>query len=270
MLVRVFRHAWLLPGLQVVLRHLSSRRIVRTCVRHLYATHLGRGALWCTSLRVQITAKDSLRFGIDVWFSRSRPCDRLTHKWSGTPRYSPRTRTPSANCVPGSASGVDDQLPLFSFLDLAARPHERHRLFRRRAMEAQVAHSNPSRLPRISRNEPRCSRPSLGGGEQPLHQALLAHLIFRLLHYHKAIVPSRSDQKSFSQFPARRILCYVIRDAAMIPTSRSMSIMGWPCSSSVPAMPLTLCPTAIAERMVVYGLPTNQEFCSIGAPAISV
>ena len=77
-----------------------ARRIVRTCVRTLYATHLGRGPLWCTWLRVQISPKNSLWSAVGTWFSRSRPYDRLTHKWSGTPRHSPRTRAPSANYVP--------------------------------------------------------------------------------------------------------------------------------------------------------------------------
>ena len=59
-----------------------ARRIVRTCVRPLHATHLGRGPLWCTWLRVQISPKDSLWSAVGTWFSRSRSCDRLTHKWS--------------------------------------------------------------------------------------------------------------------------------------------------------------------------------------------
>ena len=105
-------HVWLLSGLQIVLRYSSSRRIVRTCVRPLYATHLGRGPLWRTSLRVQNTTMDSLWSGVVVWFSRSRPCDRLLHMWPRNSPLSASSETPSANSVPGSASGVYHQFSL--------------------------------------------------------------------------------------------------------------------------------------------------------------
>ena len=176
---------WLLPGLQVVLRYSLSRRVVRTCVRPLDATHLRRGPLWgcCETLQattgsarsvlnssilrpkatkfepmypirslavnvvssfaavplwrswlqVQVSPKDSRWSAFATWFSRSRPCDRLLHKSSENSPLSASGRTPSANSVPGSASGMDDQFPWFRSSFCLRHPRERHRLIRLRA-----------------------------------------------------------------------------------------------------------------------------------------
>ena len=101
------------------------------CVRHLYATHLGRGPLWCTSFRVQITTKDSLWSGVDLWFSRNRPCDRLLHNPSENSPLSASGRALSANSEAGRA--VWRGLPASSSFHSSfcpRRPSERHRLFR--------------------------------------------------------------------------------------------------------------------------------------------
>ena len=49
-------------------------------------------------------------------------CDRLLHKSSENSPLSASGEMPSANSIPGCASGVDDQIPLVSFLLLATTP----------------------------------------------------------------------------------------------------------------------------------------------------
>ena len=53
----------------------------------------------------------SRRSVVSTWFSRIRPYDRSLHKSSEKSSLSASDETPSANSVPGSTSGVDDQLP---------------------------------------------------------------------------------------------------------------------------------------------------------------
>ena len=146
---RVSQHVWLLPGCQVVLRCSSSSRVVRTCVRPLDATHLRRGPLWRSWLQVRIRPKDSRWSAVATWFSRSRPCDRLLHKSSENSPLSASGGTPSANSVPGSASGMDDQLPLVSFLLLSATPARAAPVDSSASIGRTSGPLAPSGLPRI-------------------------------------------------------------------------------------------------------------------------
>ena len=146
---RVSRHVWLIPGCQVVLRYSSSRRVVRACVRPLDATHLSRGPLWRSWLQVLISPEDSRWSAVATWFSRSRPCNRLLHKSSENSPLSASGRTPSANSVPGSASGMDDQLPLVSFLLLSATPTRAAPVDSSASIGRTSGPLAPSGLPRI-------------------------------------------------------------------------------------------------------------------------
>ena len=85
-----------------------------------------------------------------TWFSRCRPYDRLLHKTSGNSPPSASGEMPSANFVPSSASGVDDQLlPVFiPPSDRDARASVAGN-FVSEHMGAQAARSTPSGLPRF-------------------------------------------------------------------------------------------------------------------------
>ena len=60
-------------------------------------------------------------------------CDRLLHKSSENSPLSALDGMPLANSIPGSASGVDDQLPLVSFPLLSATSARGRQLIRLRA-----------------------------------------------------------------------------------------------------------------------------------------
>ena len=112
------------------------------------------------------------RSAVGIWFSRSRPYDRLLHKSSENSPLSASGRTPSANSVPGSASGMDDQLPLVSLLLLSATPQRAAPVDSSPSIGRASSPFNPFRTsPDPSRNEPRRLGPSPEGGEQPLHQS---------------------------------------------------------------------------------------------------
>ena len=108
---RVFRHVWSLPGLQVVLRYPTSRRIVRASVRHSMRRILvaGRyGALGSGSgspprTRLgPVSEYGSPEADYAIGCSISRP---------RTPRHSPRAVRLRRNPFQVAPSGVDDQLP---------------------------------------------------------------------------------------------------------------------------------------------------------------
>ena len=102
----------------------------------------------------------------------------------GTPRYPLRTRRPRRIRFQAACPAWTASFPWFSFLLPAARPHERHRLFRRCAYGSASCPFNPFRTsPDPSRYEPRCSRPSLEGGEQPLHHVWLLPCLQVVLRY---------------------------------------------------------------------------------------
>ena len=127
-----------------------ARRIVRTCARSLCDASWSAGRYGALGSESR-SAPRTHRSAVGIWFSRSRPWDRLPHKWSKKSLPSASGETPSANSVPGSNSGVDDQLLLvfipLSGLDACMNGAS---CYVSEYMGAQTTHSTLSGLPRTS------------------------------------------------------------------------------------------------------------------------
>ena len=130
---RVSQHVWLLPGCQVVLRHSSSRWVVRTCDRPLDATHLRRGPSGVPGFRSGSVPRTHVgplsRHGFPeadtaVGCSISRP---------GTPRHPPRAGRPRRIPFQAARPAWTISFPWFRSSFCPRRQRERRRLIRLRA-----------------------------------------------------------------------------------------------------------------------------------------
>ena len=140
---------WLLPGCQVVLRYSSSRRV------RSYMCQASRcGASSSRAVMAFLASGPDQSQGLrlvrccEMVFPKPI-CDRLLHKSSENSPLSASARTPSANSVPDSASGMDDQLPLVSFLLLSATPARAAPVDSSASIGRTSGPLAPSGLPRI-------------------------------------------------------------------------------------------------------------------------
>ena len=127
-----------------------ARRIVRTCVGPLHAAHHGRGPLWCAWLRVQISPKDSFWSAVGTWFSRSRPCDRLTHERSrNSPPFASDEDALGEFRSRSRRPAWTTSFPWFSFLLLSATPARAAPVDSSPSIGRTSSPLAPSGLPRI-------------------------------------------------------------------------------------------------------------------------